>query len=484
MSQDFKIGRSFLDFAANASDAVALRDDFSSVTYEQLAAFTANFAKNLRQRGVDRTATVGVVTSDLLVMVSSMLATSLLGCRWTMAGPLKSMRDSAGITHLLDDSANQNDMLPGAIVLDASWAEPPATPDARPFEGPKSGEDIWIITHTSGTTGTPKLVALSHQCVSLRCQASANYFGNGLRLTGLFPIGAPPLFLRYLSGLLNGAEIVHSAKPECWQRYGVGYLFGSVAQIETVTLGKIITPKLPCVQLSGATPSDSLLRHLLASFEEVAMGYGSTESNQSLQGKYSVDQVGNLIKRTVLNHRVEVQCVDGEGNLVPAGESGVVRIRNPYLALGYLNNKRLTDQVFRDGWFFPGDLGRWEEDGNFTVVGRMNEQFNIGGSNISAALLDHSMRSVDGVEDAISFMHPREGMPDRLTAFISSVPGAPQDSILSDIRIVLLRLGRTEFVPEKFLFAKTLPRTPTGKADRNACIRLIQKRKQDRRARE
>ncbi len=88
-------------------------------------------------------------------------------------------------------------------------------------------------------------------------------------------------------------------------------------------------------------------------------------------------------------------------------------------------------------------------------------------------LLDQLLREVEGVTDAISFLAPKAGKPDRLTAFLALVPGADLPRVTSEARIAALRLGGREAVPQRFLVADALPRLADGRPDRDACRALV-----------
>ena len=457
-----------------APEAPAILDAGGAISRRQLAAVTVGFARNLQARGVDRQARVGIVSDDLAVVMASLFASALLGCTWVMAGPLGDLRGRAGITHLFDGS-DADDRLPGAEPIDESWAKPPETgADQTPFPGYAAPEDNWILTQTSGTTGLPKLVALSFAAMTRRAKGTAAVLGHAApRVCGLFPAAAPARFHRNIAALLHGGDIVEGASPDLWQSLGVSFVFGSGNQVRKVIGDRVLTPRLPRLQLWGHTPTEAELTQLLQSFEEVIVGYGATETSQSLRTVHRIGAAGRPEARTFLSPDTEVQCVDQSGQPLPPGQEGVVRIRNPHLASGYLDAPALWAEVCRDGWFYPGDLGLWTKEGLFRVTGRTRDQFNIGGSKINAALLDAAAVSADGVEDAVSFMLPRPDGTEVLRVMAVLAQGHAAPEVERALRLALVRLGPS-FVPDRVLFTKDLPRTATGKADRAACVRQVQ----------
>ncbi|WP_400084295.1 class I adenylate-forming enzyme family protein [Yoonia sp. R78084] len=350
----------------------------------------------------------------------------------------------------------------------------------RAFPGCQSENDILMLSKTSGTTGTPKLVALSYRTISRRTAENIAYFPRpDMKVSGLFPSSAPALLSRYIAALVHGAEIVASRDPGVWERRKVDFVFGSTAQLRAIMADRVLSQKLPRVHLSGATGDKLMIRHLLNSFEMVTNGYGSTEGFNCLSVIHTLDPDGTVVKTTKLRGGA-LELVDAEDNPVETGQIGRVRLRNDYLADGYLDTPTANADAFRQGWFYPGDLARWLDDGNFEVVGRINDQFNLGGVKLNAASMDFVLLSVPGIADAICFVMPERDRPDSLRCFLKLYPGYATDEVLSNARIALMRLGGVAAVPERFLFAETLPRNANGKADRRACAEIVESRRRTR----
>lgn len=472
----------FLDAARADPEAPALTDGERRWSYGQVADLAVLSALHMSRQGAARGATVGFSGDDLLMLLATLLGTALTGARWTYVADRNRKLVLGHVTHLLTADPEEEAGSAERIVVDSSWATLP--PGGKPadigtLQGPASADDIWIIARTSGTTGTPKLVGLSHRIVSARNDANRQWFDRpGRKIAGLFPIGAPAQVSRFLSALIHRGQIVASGDPDVWLAEKLDLAFGSPAQART-TLGETVLPrKLPRFHLSGATAPETFVRHLLQSFEVVANGYGSCEAHNSMSILKTLDPSGAIRVETKVRD-VAVEIVDDDGNVLPAGTEGKVRIRGKTVATGYIDNPAATAASFRDGGFYPGDIARWTEDGNFVVTGRINDQYNLGGVKLNAALIDHAMQNVEGVEDAISFLLPRPDGSEVLRAMVAVKPGHFQDTVISQIRIELLRLYGKAGVPERFMFANRLPRNPNGKPDRKACAEMVLARKQE-----
>ncbi|MGJ8623541.1 MAG: class I adenylate-forming enzyme family protein [Yoonia sp.] len=458
--------------AARTPDKAAFRTVDGTLSHRQLADAAIAIARRLQTLDAGPDTIVAIRTDDILIHMATLFATALVGCRWTVARKSAELMQKISPDILLDSEPDSSQRLAGATLLDAHWIMAGKTNAPKlPFPGHRKARDTWMISRTSGTTGVPKFAEISYGAAAHRNAANADIFvRSGMRIAGLFPMSAATPMGRYLSALLYGAEIVLAADPEEWVALDVDYLFGSPAQVGNIMRGRVLSRKLPRLHLSGQTAHETVVRDLLKSFEKITNGYGSVEGYNCLSIEQTLRPDGTIRKETIVRE-TEFELVDEDDQRVPSGEQGIVRICNSRLASGYLNEPELTAEIFRDGWFYPGDLARWTPEGNFEVVGRINDQFNIGGVKINAMLIDHAMQQVDGVTDAISFMLPREDGPDRLCALVAT--DRTHGEVELDLRLRLLSVGGKEAVPERYFYTWEMPRTDTGKPDRQACAAFV-----------
>jgi acyl-coenzyme A synthetase/AMP-(fatty) acid ligase len=363
-----------------------------------------------------------------------------------------------------------------ATSLDESWFAPrsvaPGTP--LPVAGFRSNDDIWMISQTSGTTGTPKLVGLSHRIIQDRIAANAARLDwRHLKLASLFPVSAPVWLTYAVTALLHGGSVRHGRDAENWFDDGVDFALASPAQAMSGLSTFSSKGKVAAIQLSGGPAAEPLVRRLLGGFQAIWVGYGSTEGFNALSNIKTLAADGSVVSQTVLAPGSQVQVVDAEDRPLPTGAEGIIRVTNHYLAPGYINAPEATAASFRSGWFYPGDVGLWDAQGGFHVTGRSNDQFNLGGHKVNAQLLDFALLGVPGVKDAITFTLPDIEGTEGLRAFLSLEAGADMTAVLSQARLALLALGGEAILPKRFLFADSLPRNANGKADRRACVLLV-----------
>ncbi len=477
MAQGFNSGFHFLTVARRQPSGTALSDEARVVSYAEFADITLLSALHMDRAGVRPGDLVGVRTEDPAVLLSTLLGSAFLGARWVSVAPGLGDLLRPKVTHFFTSTEDGREDWRNVHVVDGRWSRLPegTAPDAvGRLPGATDPDAVWIVSPTSGTTGTPKLVGLSHRVVTRRNAANAAWFdAPGRKVAGLFPMGAPAAISRHLAALVHGGEVVAAVEPVALHRLGVDHVFGSPAQVQQVFGGLVLPAKLPLIHLLGATAPEQLVRHLLKSFERVANGYGSTEAHNSLSTYRFLSTDGTLGARTEPRPGVAVEIVDEADLVLPRGREGIVRIRSDRLADGYLDNPAASAAAFREGCFYPGDLGLWTEAGDFVVTGRVNDQFNLGGVKLNAALLDFTLQNLPGIEDAVSFLLPRPDGSQSLRAMVRLAQGVEIDQVLAEARVALIRVGGRDAVPEKFLFADEVPRNAHGKPDRAACISAV-----------
>jgi acyl-coenzyme A synthetase/AMP-(fatty) acid ligase len=180
-----------------------------------------------------------------------------------------------------------------------------------------------------------------------------------------------------------------------------------------------------------------------------------------------------VTKGQVLDSTIEI--LDSEGELAAPGMPGILRIRNPYLATGYVSDPVATRESFRGGWFYSGDIAAWGERGTLEVFNRTDNILNIRGVKINALVLDHVLRSVSGIRDAACFKHPRIDAPNQLFAFVVFEEGCNRLQVMEIARQECRTKLGPAMAPDAIRGIGGIPRGPNGMPDRKACAALLLK---------
>lgn len=468
--------KSFLETAQAQQERAAIIGEGTEWTFGQLKQLIIAFALHLQRRGVQPGSTIAVRSDDLLVMLASQFAAALLGARWVAATRQMAARPQIDVTHWLQSYEIAETLHPDTIRIDPGWAHMPADfpPGAAPgFPGFENPADGWILARTSGTTGTAKYLEISAQAMQARFEAMGmDYIAGETRFACLFPVHAFPLIVRSCAALVNGACLVHSYNPIFWARSGVNLVMGSPAHVWRIFEGISLKDRIDTLHVGGAKTTDAQARELLANFSRVMDVYGSTEANQIYRTVKTLTDTGEVASKPEQMPRTELQVVGDDDNPLPPGHQGVVRVRSPYMVTGYLTAPEAEARAFRNGWFYPGDLGILSDSGQLEIVGRENDQINIGGAKLNALEIDDAIMRVEGISDAICFAIPRETNIPELVVFVTVDAAHSRDTCVKAAENACRDRFGAAWVPKKFLFMDKLPRNPNGKPDRTRCAML------------
>ena len=353
-------------------------------------------------------------------------------------------------------------------------------PTAEPeIPEPVDWEDPHMIMYTSGVTGLPKGVLMSHKKIYFNIMNADIYYES------LTPkdIYLSPLPLFHSAGLLivavptlyKGATYVTTktfdpvACLELIQKYRVT-LFLALTTIVNFLLssGKMDEYDLSSIRYFG-TGGEKTPMSLFEKLEEkgflVGQGFGLTESSVLL----------TLPSRDVVRKRgsvglpvfhCEVRLVDDRGNEVPRGEIGEIVVKGPTVMTGYWNRPEETAKAIRDGWLHTGDLGRQDEEGYFYVVDRKKDMYRSGGENVYPAEVEKVLYDHPKILEAAIVGVPDPKWGETGKAFVVLQPGAAmtKEEVL---RYLDGQVARYKF-PTHVEFVKELPHTASGKVQKSA----------------
>lgn len=434
--QDASIAFQYRDVVKKFGNFPAIITDGAVLSHGQLLSASIALAHRFEELGVCRNALVALNTGDAIVSTATLLATSLLGCQLVTANEVLANQAFMKPTHFFRTSDASGKKGVDFLEITSEWfKDAPESPiDAVGlFPGYERPDDPWLILHTSGTTGRPKFLELSHQIVSDRTSAIAADFPTAsVTCAMLFNPTSRPFFARAIGALLNACTIVESQDPVFWRTVGVNTVFCSPSQFETFNAKIPLTGRFKKVEVSGAKLEDSVAILMAKSFNEIIDVYGASETNKSYMTKVVVDEVG-AVAREGWNCGSEIEIRDTEGRLCIPGKLGTVRVRNNFLVKGYVSEPEATAKAFVDGWFIPGDIARWGTNGTLNIVGRTDEVISFGGIKIDACLIDTIIKSTAGVRDAISIRSPKNDRRE-IVAFVVFEPDVERNLCVQEIR--------------------------------------------------
>jgi acyl-coenzyme A synthetase/AMP-(fatty) acid ligase len=155
-----------------------------------------------------------------------------------------------------------------------------------------------------------------------------------------------------------------------------------------------------------------------------------------------------------------VQVVDEAGRLLPTGEVGLVRVRASPGVEGYFDDEATTREFFREGWFYPGDLGKLRADGRLCLQGRATDVINHLGFKIATGPIERSLQDLLGAEGVCVFTQDDGDTEDIHVAIQSAVP------VDRNTLAAFARQELTAFPRVRFHVVRELPRNAMGKVKR------------------
>lgn len=349
----------------------------------------------------------------------------------------------------------------------------------------KAGDDA-LLMYTSGTTGNPKGVLLTHRNVLAGGANTAGAHGlteddRGLCVLPLCHINAQ--IVTVFGPLVSGGSVTMP------RRFSVSLFWKWVIDFEC-TWFSVVPTIISYLAHDQNPPSRDALRNvrfgrsasaplppvLHETFEKkfgihIVETMGLTETAAQIlsnpmppaRGKYGSPGVayGN-----------EVKIVDRSGNDAPSDTEGEIVVRGPNVMRGYLKNPGATrESLDPDGWLHTGDLGRKDEDGYVFVTGRLKELIIKGGENISPREIDDVLYSHPAVVEAGTVGIPDDHYGEDVVACVVTKDEVPCDE-QELIEYCAARVGAFK-APRAIYFMSDLPKGPSGKVQRRKLVSLI-----------
>lgn len=478
-----------LDGYANTKpDHPALIGGGRSLTYRDLTDEVRRTAAALTARGIGAGDIVGLCLRDTLDHVVLLYGIVRAGAvvlpmdvRWT-AEERDRVASFFGAKLVLTESGET--VSPGLeqAAVDEVWHD--ALKNADPGIAFPSDETLGaVLSLSSGTTGIPKGPMHSHKQMHARFEGQAVSLGftGDDRFLNAVPIyfGAGRAFV--MGMLYHGATVHMMPLP-----YEPPALVDAIAHDKTTVT--LLVPTLLRRLLTIAPPDDPLMpAHLRLIFttgailhpeerEEMLQGvspnihnyYGSTEGGGlSILLPSDKDDAARSVGRVV--HGVDAQVVDEGHEPLPAGEVGRVRYRGGACATSFYNNPEATKESFRGGWFYPGDLGRFDDEGRLYLVGRAKDMIIRGGVNIYPAEIEEVLLRHSTVEEAAVVAWPSREMGEEVAAFVVCDGGCSPESLRDYCRDHLARYK----VPRQVFVIDALPKSGFGKVLKNELAKRL-----------
>ena len=451
VEQDGFVGR-FVALARAAPERVFARIDGTPLTFGALDRMADGVALGLGRRGVAAGDRVAVMLRNGPAALATMFGLAKAGIVWV---PVNVQLRGPGLAYILDHAAPRLVIAEADLVAtvresgrdlsliahgDAPGAERLETllAGAARFEAPPPAPDAgFAICYTSGTTGSPKGVLLSHQMMRFAGEATALVTaaraGDVMLLwEPLYHIGGAQLIVLPLIRDVTLALVARFSAGRLWQQAracGATHLhyLGGILQM-LLKQPPSASDRAHGVRIAwgAGCPAESW-REIETRFGlTIRECYGMTEASSftTYNDTGAIGTVGRPVPW------LSVELRDTDGAPVPSGGAGeiVVRAREPRaLFAGYFRNPEATAAALRDGALHTGDRGRFDVDGNLVFLGRMTDSVRCRGENVSAWEVERVAAAHPAVEDCAMIGVAADVGEQDIKLFVALRPGAALD---------------------------------------------------------
>jgi fatty-acyl-CoA synthase len=374
--------------------------------------------------------------------------------------------------------AHEHDLLTQAAAHSGTQLQFPRTTATR--------GTLACYVHSGGTTGHPKIVKVTHGGMVFR-QWAANlclaFTPDDVVLsdTPLFHIGG--LLVRGLVSTADGHTTIipsmHGARDKTYianywrfvQRFGITQISGVPTTLSVLAKNPPTTEDISSLRPYFATGSTAMAPAVQERIAEITgartlQSYGLTENTSHV----TVDPRDGEIRRGFSGLRlpytsIRIAQVDGDGRVLrdcAPGETGMVLVRSPGVAAGYLNAEQNRGVFLDDGFLVTGDLGTLTEDGYLRISGRLKDLIIRGGHNIEPGIIENALLQSPWVAQAAAVGKPDAHAGELPIAYVELHPGA-RVTAEELLRYAAERIPERPAVPKEIIFVDKLPLTAVGK---------------------
>jgi amino acid adenylation domain-containing protein len=470
--------------------ASALEVNDRTLTYEALDARSNSVARQLTELGVQFNEVVGICLKRTENLIIGILGVLKAGAAYLPLNPedpplrLGWILARAEARFTLTDSDSKSHLPEGSsqlLLLDRQSAVMEERESDDTTELPKP-TDLAYVIFTSGTTGNPKGVAITHGALlnvvtDVAQRVSFHEDASWLAITTVsFDIAAMELLLPLCYG---GKVILASEEQARVGRILAGIIHRkrpTIVQATPITWRILLqsgwagSPDLT-VLCGGDRLDRDLANKLITRVSTVWNMYGPTETTiWSTAERLVLGDDAVTVGKPIAN--TEVYILDHDGRLQENGEIGEICIGGAGVARGYINDAELTSRYFVDAHlrgrgtvrlYRTGDLGRWDERGKLDFLGRMDHQVKVNGFRVELTEIEQVLQRCPGVRDAAVLGVGAANHQKRLYAFVVGNHG--MEITARHLLMHLTQYLPKYMIPERFWLLDRLPSTPHGKRD-------------------
>lgn len=343
-------------------------------------------------------------------------------------------------------------------------------------------DDLAILMYTSGTTGNPLAVKMTHKNIVTNTNSIINCLNlNGKdRIMLILPLyHCYGMSIMHMTFVTRGKLVINNefmfpqkvvremVERECTEFAGVPATYQILMRMTRI--GEADTGNLRRAYCCAGKLSDKDLLKLKKTLPhtEIVLFYGQTEASPRLSYlpfEHYESKIGSIGKGIP---GVELKVVNKSNQSVKPGEVGEIIARGDNISSGYWKDPEKTNETFKDGWLYTGDLARMDEDGFIYIVGRKKDFVKVAGYRFSLADVENIMHSMDDIGESAALMIPDDVLGEAVMLFV--VPdskGITPESVIEHCRKNLPSYK----VPREVRFVNEIPKNSFGKVQKRKLL--------------
>ena len=342
----------------------------------------------------------------------------------------------------------------------------------------------WVIVPGSGSTGLPKLMPVSHAQQINRMRVGLKWlpYDDADVLVSLIGIDFYATKQRYLEALMKGATLCLLCQdlrllPSAVETCNVSVVYGTVFHVEAILAlhpeDRLKFHGLKALMAGGSSASMEFRRRVVEQLcPNFHVLYGANECHTTCITRSSelLGVPGNVGRP---HPGFVLDIVGPNGESLPVGETGLVRIKSDCSIDGYLNDPIATAERFKDGWFHPGDLGQLLPDGQVIFKGRADDLMIMNGINIYPGEIEYVLNAHPSVSEAVAFPVHHDVHQDVPVCVVVLREGSSVDERTLH-RFAAERLASS--CPRHLFIVEKIPLNDRGKPDRQALLQVVSSR--------
>lgn len=472
--------------ASHHPDSTALVHCGQAYSFRALNEAVNQAAAALHGLGIRQGDVVALSFKSELMYALTILANASLGATSMCISPAStpfqraSYAGQAKCNRFLADAALTDEpALPWQTMALGDLLRAPTTDS--PFDA--SPQAPLLLAIGSGSTGEKKLMAISHAAMSSRCQSVMDdpVLQPCTRLLCLSGLAFISVINRLFNAIRAGITFVlqDDSVNDVFtfvEKHRVTALIVSVYHLEAMLIqakgnrSPYVRNEVKAIRCVGSLLSEDLKRRVHDQLNpHIINSYATNESGVVCRTSLPAEFNGLPGVGRPLDH-IQLQVVDTKGKVLGPGQRGLVRIASAGLIDGYLYNEEATRKAFKDGWFYPGDVGELTPQGHLLYHGRVDRMMILNGVNIFPSEIELALTAHPWVSDCIAFPVKDPVAQDVPVCAVALKPGAPtQEAELLRHAANLLGFSR----PRRVFILPHMPKTVEGKIELPKVIAMV-----------